>query len=304
MEGRRLLEGSMANRSWSTYNVAVESINSFRTRYTLPPTWPIPVDQLIQYISFLSIQQLAPSTISTYLAGISYYHKLYNMNDTTKSFIVTKVIEGTKRKPVLKDPRSPITLDILSKLVEALPHVCSNLYEASMFQAAFCTAFFAFLRVGEFTTKSKVVLEDRVLKVSDLLVTHADEFSILIRGSKTDQRGRSIKLVINTSAIPFKPVPFIAKFLASRPIGSAQQLFIHLDNSPLTRYQFCKILHCSIQFIGWKGFYRSHSFRIGAASEFHMRGVPDETIKLWGRWKSGAFERYIRVPEIQQVSIG
>ena len=40
--------------------------------------------------------------------------------------------------------------------------------------------------------------------------------------------------------------------------------------------------------------FRSHSFRIGAATWLASKGVLDEAIKHMGRWSSNAFKRYIR----------
>ena len=44
--------------------------------------------------------------------------------------------------------------------------------------------------------------------------------------------------------------------------------------------------------------YKGHSFRIGAASYAADRGLSDAQIRLLGRWKSNAFLRYIRVPNL------
>jgi hypothetical protein len=43
--------------------------------------------------------------------------------------------------------------------------------------------------------------------------------------------------------------------------------------------------------------YASHSFRIGIATTCAMKGVSDEQIKMSGRWKSDAYDRYIRIPQ-------
>ena len=40
--------------------------------------------------------------------------------------------------------------------------------------------------------------------------------------------------------------------------------------------------------------YKTHSFRIGAASQAVAKGVPDTQIRDSERWKSNAFLRYIR----------
>ena len=42
--------------------------------------------------------------------------------------------------------------------------------------------------------------------------------------------------------------------------------------------------------------YKSHSFRIGVASDAALRGFSDAQIRLMGRWRSDAFRQYIRLP--------
>ena len=42
--------------------------------------------------------------------------------------------------------------------------------------------------------------------------------------------------------------------------------------------------------------YKSHSFRIGSASDAALRGFSDAQIRLMGRWHSDAFRQYIRLP--------
>ena len=43
--------------------------------------------------------------------------------------------------------------------------------------------------------------------------------------------------------------------------------------------------------------YACHSFRIGAATVAHMKGIEDSTIMTLGRWKSNAYQRYVRIAQ-------
>ena len=74
------------------------------------------------------------------------------------------------------------------------------------------------------------------------------------------------------------------------------QFFCHFDGTPLTSFQCSVILKKALNVLGVKNAnYKSHSFRIGMATTYAKEGVPDEKIKLLGRWSSNSYLRYIRV---------
>ena len=69
-------------------------------------------------------------------------------------------------------------------------------------------------------------------------------------------------------------------------------LFQFEDGRPLTRPAFVKQVKAALEEVGASSVGVSgHSFRIGAAAE---RGVEDSTVKDMGRWRSNAFQGYIR----------
>ena len=55
---------------------------------------PLPYTKVALFISYLSAKQLAPSTITTYLSVLSYVHKSMGRPDPTKSFLISKVVNG------------------------------------------------------------------------------------------------------------------------------------------------------------------------------------------------------------------
>ena len=77
------------------------------------------------------------------------------LQDVTQSFIVRRMLEGSRRDRITRDVRCSITMPTLKRLLFALPHVCISSYEVRLFRAAFIIAFFAFLRVGEFTVRAR-----------------------------------------------------------------------------------------------------------------------------------------------------
>jgi hypothetical protein len=119
----------MACNIWKTYNSAIEFFDKFRQIYKLPDIWPVPVQDIVRYITHLSHAKTSASTVATYISGLSHIHKLNGFGDPTKSFFVSKILEGFKRKnPGSKDLRMPISSALLKQLINSLPHVCKSSY--------------------------------------------------------------------------------------------------------------------------------------------------------------------------------
>lgn len=66
------------------------------------------------------------------------------------------MLSGVKRLARCFDVQPPITMDILEKLLVAVPHVANSSYQKCLFMAIIILAFYAFLQVGETKTTVKV----------------------------------------------------------------------------------------------------------------------------------------------------
>jgi site-specific recombinase XerD len=63
----------------------------------------------------------------------------------------------------------------------------------------------------------------------------------------------------------------------------------------MTRYQFSSILSRSLNLAGIDSrHFKSHSFRIGAATTLAQQGLSADVIQSAGRWRSLAYQFYIR----------
>ena len=212
-------------------------------------------------------------------------------------FSLKKIKEGLRRNNSRMDGRLPITaaLLLLQRLISCLPLICKSSYEVLLFRAAFLLAFFGFLRIGEFARTANNQNQDfKLIADSDLRVSGSTLW-LKIRYSKTDQQGVTSSLQIEGSSNPHLcPVLAISQYLSSRPLFHGP-LFIHLGGEVLKSCQFSHILKEAIKLVGLSpSSFSSHSFRIGAATTAATSGFPDEMIKKFGRWKSSAFEIYIR----------
>jgi hypothetical protein len=118
---------------------------------------------------------------------------------------------------------------------------------------------------------------------------------IYLRKSKTNQDGKKVVIEIFPLDSIVCPVKALTSYLSNRPTVPSI-LLCHKDNSPLTRYQFGAVLTKTLQALNIDTLgYKSHSFRIGAASWLALQGTSHDRIKKLGRWSSNAFLRYIRI---------
>ena len=96
------------------------------------------------------------------------------------------------------------------------------------------------------------------------------------------------------------PMDLLLQYLAKRG-NHPGPLFITVDGLPVSRSVFSAQLSMAISLGGLApSRYKGHSFRIGVASHAADQGFSDAQIRLLGRWKSNAFQKYIRLPSLSR----
>jgi hypothetical protein len=154
---------------------------------SLEQKWPVPLSDLINFIAFLSKNEYSPSTVKSYISGLSFRVKISGLLDTTNySFIITKILLGMQRLHKRVDSRRPITIDLLVHIFDTLQHTCSSVYETALFSSCFSLAFFAFLQVDEFAESH--LSERHMLQYSDISIDRENGLiNLSLPSSKTDQ---------------------------------------------------------------------------------------------------------------------
>lgn len=296
-EIERLVDASTSVNTNKLYATGIASFETFRLEYGLDPIWPRPLTHVTTFIAYLSLKNKAYNTVNCYISAINFKCKLQSSQQFSQNFLVQKMLEGLKRSKKSKDARLPISEKLLFRIINNLKFICCSKYEADLFASAFSVAFYGLLRVGELVL-NKTWQAHQVIGIENISLKYDGETEvaeICLPFSKTDQYGigTTIKIVqTNSSCCPLK---LLKEYLHQRPCIKGQ-LYIHFGGRPVTRYQFASILNKSLQSLGIKdsSAFRTHSFRIGAASDLFEKGKSENEIMRLGRWKSNAFRCYIR----------
>ena len=189
----RLLTAAMASNTHKTYAVGWNIFCRFQQQQNQAAFYPANAEDIRRFIAWLSLQNYAPATISTYVLAVGYYHNILGCDNPTQDFLVCKLLEGCRRSNPSMDRREPISHTVLQKIVLALPSVCSSRFEATMFKAVFLMAFFGFMRVGEFAATSRTHIQTSILLDTDVCICRteglASSIRVTFRFSKNNQHG-------------------------------------------------------------------------------------------------------------------
>ncbi|XP_071179458.1 uncharacterized protein [Mytilus edulis] len=295
----KLFTSSLSDATHKSYSRMINSYLQFcETYYAECRPFPSSHILLSHFIANLFLRNYSPSTIATHISALSFVHKSNSWPDPTDMFVIHKILKGVQNLKGKNDPRLPITKDILIKLIDSLPCVIVNVDNQLALKAMFLLAFYAFLRVGEISTKGGSDTK-QVLQVGDISFDRENSslkgMSLTMTYYKhSDLHPKTIYIPICADNITC-PVIHVHHYL-SQFGHSSGPLFQFKSGAPVTRSYFTTSLKSALSFIGLDTrYYKAHSFRIGAATSAAARGIPHSVIQGMGRWKSSAFMKYIRM---------
>ena len=237
-----LWQKALSKSTLVTYASALTSFLSFLAISSLVPAWPastlpaITEHTLIQYVAYCQNSlHLRYDTIKLYLAGIRFnYIKQNNCDILKHNLQLNYILRGVKKSQHnVKGVRLPITFVILSDMCCALSTGVFTPFLDLMLSCIFTTAFYGFLRCGEFTYSSQI--SQTFLQISDIIILQdLSSFTLRLRTSKTDPFGSGISIpIFNTK--PLLPVAIMQKYLSIRRQAGAQPhdpLFVESQDLP------------------------------------------------------------------------
>ena len=265
-----------------------------------PQVFPITNQHMANFISYLFTRDYNYSTIITYISAISYFCKMLNVHDPTTAFFVKKLLVAIKRTNAKPDSRLPITTIILQRLISTIPLFTLSTFHRELLPAMYSLAFHAFLRVGEFTSKSKM-LSTLPIQLHDVMFFRSTKGEDLLQVTLSRFKGNVGEspffiIIPRSRDVTICAYTLLSRYMTVRPRVSGP-LFVHESGAPVLRDFFTSSLKQNLLVAGIPASsYKSHSFRIGAASHCASLGLEDSLIMRLGRWKSSAVRKYIRMP--------
>ena len=157
-------------------------------------------------------------TVNCYISAINFRCRSMGHPGFSQNFIVQKMLEGLTRLNKPGDTRLPIIEELLCRIIDELPNVCSSTYETNLFSSASSLAFYRFLRIGELVLSKNWQAHQVIAIHSIIFVPQGDnEISrLLVPFSKTDQCGHGSVIEIVETMSKICPVFFLKKILKAK----------------------------------------------------------------------------------------
>ncbi len=294
---------ALAKSTQRTYRSAEKRYVAFCTMHHISP---LPVDEktLCRYVASLASDGLRHGSIKGYLAAIRQVSIQQDEGDPHISNMakLELVLHGIKRVQALSQTaptRQPITIELLDKLRGSWL-AGTPTWDERMLWAAASVCFFGFFRSGEITVPGDQSFDESChLTAADVTIdSHRNPSMLRIRlkASKTDPFRVGVDVFVGWTGSPICPVTAMLEYVLIRGTR-AGPLFLFKDGKLLTRSRFVERVRVALDKAGVDSRpFSGHSFRSGAATTAAKRGLGDSTIKLLGRWKSNAYQLYIKTP--------
>ena len=298
------LESGIAPSTARTYRAGIKHYLSLceqlHTQST-PTTEPL----LCRFVTYLANLNVSHNSIKVYLAGIRQLHvrrgdRMPLSDDMPR---LNQVLRGIKMcqsrcNATAPQPRLPITPEALLRIKIYWEHLGIDA-DKTMLWAAFTIAFFGFMRSGELCVGTDGPFDpDKDLTARDVQVDNLHNPQLLkihLKQSKTDPFRVGTDIFMSRTHDQLCPVSALLAWLICSGNNQTGPLFYFQSGAPLTRSSFVIKLKEALAAVGIDPTrFAGHSFRSGAATAAAKVGLSDSTIKQLGRWRSTAYQRYIR----------
>lgn len=312
-------------RDTGSYGSGIRKFHIFCDIFTIPETSRLPASfELLHSFALWAVsdpsmlntdlntcsktqfEPVSVTAIRKYLAAVRAWHIAQgwpaplteeNYDRINWSLRGLENIQGSRKRPV----RPPITLAMLRAIKATLN--LSQPFDACVWAICAC-AYWGMMRMGEATVNSRNTFNSskhltRKNATFDRDLDGKRYARLDLPSAKTAKPGeiQSIYLIAQSDLCPLEALENLARVV---PATADDPLFSWRDGNgdirPMVKTRAMERINSVLSAWGW-GTAFGHSFRIGGASFYLAQKVDPEIVRLAGRWKSLAYEAYIRAFE-------
>lgn len=261
---------------------------------------PATTETLCRYVAMLS-RSLKFSSVKQYMNVIRLLHLEWGLpNPVHNNFRLDSVLRGVRRdRGDAVTRKLPITPELLRKM---LYNLNLNVPADCVVWAASLLMFFAMLRRSNVLSSANVFDPAKSLCRSDISV-QSWGLLVEIRHTKTIQyRERSLQIPLprirGNSLCPVQAIALAFEKTAGASLGGPAFVIPRgSEFTPLSPANFVSRVRSLLTQCGVDASkYAGHSFRRGGASWAYAVGLPVDTIRILGDWRSQAYTAYL-VPD-------
>lgn len=272
------------------YERAWSKLKHFSDLYDIELVIPISRETLLRFISYLFLEKYAYASIQSIVSAVTFYQR-NGSNKESSDALIKMAMLGVRNLSPPQNSSLPMHIELIERIMDKADTVLLDNYTKLLFKAMTTLAFFALLRVGEYT------YSQHTLKFNDVKIFH-DSMMLRFVSFKYSQGKSSTHNICARSKFSICPVFNNREYLKLR--GSSDGFwFVKINGRAPSRKEYwdwmkAVLENCKID----SEHYTPHSLRSGMATYMALSGASTEQIKIAGRWHSDAYKKYIRVTKV------
>ena len=308
----------IAKSTWSTYKSAERLLLKCQAECKTKFEWPMTTENILLFIHWLvTVRGVKGGTVSSYLSGVRQLHIMDGIDPPNlRPEIVKLILKGIEHKDAANsrdgagDKRIPMTRDLM-KVLKGKIIAWEQPWNMKLLVWAVCAlAFHGAFRIHELLCKAESFFDPQYTLLTENLTMSSDSsgkriLHVKLNCPKEQKNGKAVIVDVFESSDSICPVKAFTRWADRQRPTAGLPLFRQPDGTPLTGKKLNSILETLLgeEAEARNGKIKTHSFRIGIASELGTEGLEDGEIKAAGRWSSRAFETYLRTPRTKRASI-
>ena len=276
-------ESALADSSRKTYQYVLNVYEKVMQRLKREP-YPLSYENMGLFIELERENDKSFSYVNMAIESFVFWFREHRSQDLTKTEAFRAYKKGLRRimhADQLPNAKDAVTKEMLTSWISMHDPYEDEKHADVCF--AFVMMFFGFLRHAEF----------RALRWGDVRRT-VDGLRVFIRGSKTDQEMHGCEFLLPKRRDKLDPADWFGIYQIYHSGEDDEVLWRH---SPDWLQQEVKKYAAWLHLPGER--FGCHSFRKGGAHAAFAAGVPDCAIKVHGRWRSEAYQRYTSVSAME-----